>query len=114
MLVNIDDDVLVAISCVAFFYEKGKSRNSFPRKEKFRAQLPCKEKTLKSLTETGRYINAPMVILESKTVSVSVSVKQNCTQFYAISRYSLPRLKSVNEQTSELRLTVTCHMWSYG
>jgi len=54
MLVNIDDDVLDAISCVALFCEKGKSRNSFLRKEKFRAQLPRKEKTLKSLTETGR------------------------------------------------------------
>ena len=47
MSVNIDDDVVDVISCVALFYERGKSGNSFPRKEKFRAQLPRKEKTLK-------------------------------------------------------------------
>ena len=54
MLVNIDDDVVDAISCVTLFYQKGKSRNSFLRKEKFRAQLPRKENTLKSVTETVR------------------------------------------------------------
>ena len=48
MSVNIDDDVVDVISYVALFYKKGKSRNSFLRKEKFRAQLPRKEKTLKS------------------------------------------------------------------
>ena len=31
MSVNIDDDVLDVISCVALFYEKGKSGNSFLR-----------------------------------------------------------------------------------
>ena len=40
MSVNIDDDVVDVISFVALFYEKGKSGNSFLRKEKFRAQLP--------------------------------------------------------------------------
>ena len=54
MLVNIDDDVVDVISCVALFYEKGKSGNSFVRKEKFGAQLPRKEKTLKSVRETLR------------------------------------------------------------
>ena len=54
MLVNIDDDVVDFISCVALFYEKGKSGNSLFRKEKFRAQLPRKEKTLKSVRETVR------------------------------------------------------------
>ena len=52
MSVKIDDDVLDVISCVALFYEKGKSKHSFLRKEKFRAQLPRKEKTLKSVRET--------------------------------------------------------------
>ena len=42
MYVNIDDDVVDVITCIALFYEKGKSGNSFLRKEKFRAQ---KEKT---------------------------------------------------------------------
>ena len=46
MSVNIDDDVVDIISCVALFYEKGKSGNSFLRKEKFRAQLLRKEMTL--------------------------------------------------------------------
>ena len=43
MSVNINDDVVDVISCVALFYEKGKSGNSFLRKKKFRAQLPRKE-----------------------------------------------------------------------
>ena len=54
MSVNIDDDVDDGISCVALFYEKRKNGNSFLRKEKFRAQLPRKEKTLKSVRETVR------------------------------------------------------------
>ena len=54
MSVNIDDDVVDVVSCGALFYEKGKSGNSFLRKEKFRAQLSRKEKTLKSVRETVR------------------------------------------------------------
>ena len=54
MTVNIDDDVFDVISCVALFYEKGKTLNSFLRKEKFRAQLQRKEGTLKSVRETVR------------------------------------------------------------
>ena len=54
MPVNIDDDVVDVISCVALFCEKGKSGNSFLRKEKFQARLPRKEKTLKSVRETVR------------------------------------------------------------
>ena len=54
MSVNIDDDVVDIISCVALFYEKGKSGNSFLRKEKFRAQLPRKEMTLDSSRGTVR------------------------------------------------------------
>ena len=54
MSVNIDNDVVDVISCIALFYEKGKSGNSFFRKEKFRSQLPRKEKTLKSVRETVR------------------------------------------------------------
>ena len=54
MSVNIDDDVVDVMSSVALFYEKGKSGNSFLRKEKFRAQLPRNEKTLKSVRETIR------------------------------------------------------------
>ena len=46
MSVNIDNDIVDVISCVALSYEKGKSVNSFLRKEKFRAQLPRQEKTL--------------------------------------------------------------------
>ena len=54
MSVNIDNDVVDVISCVALFYEKGKSDNSFLREEKFRAQLPRNEKTLVSVRETVR------------------------------------------------------------
>ena len=54
MSVNIENDFVDVISCVVLFYEKGKSGNSFFRKEKFRAQLPWKEKTLKSVRETVR------------------------------------------------------------
>ena len=54
MSVNNDDDVVDVISCVALFYERGKTENLFIRKEKFRAQLPRKEKTLKSVRETVR------------------------------------------------------------
>ena len=54
MSVNIDDDVVDIISCVALFYEKGKSGNSFLRKEKFRAQLSRKEMTLDSSRGTVR------------------------------------------------------------
>ena len=51
MSVNINDDVVDhVISCVALFYEKGKSGNSFLRKKKFRAQLPRKE-IFKSVSE---------------------------------------------------------------
>ena len=54
MSLNIDDDVVDVISCVALFYEKAKSGNSFLGKQKFQAQLPRKEKTLKSVRETVR------------------------------------------------------------
>ena len=54
MSVNIDNDVVDVISCVALVYDKGKSGNSFLRKEEFRAQLPRKEKTFKSVRETVR------------------------------------------------------------
>ena len=54
MSVNIDNDVIDVISCVTLFYEKGKSGNSFLPKEKFRAQLPRKEKTFKCVRETVR------------------------------------------------------------
>ena len=54
MSVNIGDDLVDVISCVALFYENGKRGNSFLRKEKFRAQLLRKEKTLKSVRETVR------------------------------------------------------------
>mgnify|MGYP000028914402 CR=1 FL=1 len=54
MSVNIEDDVVDVIGCVALFYEKGKSGNSCLRKEKFRAQLPRKEETLKSVGKTIR------------------------------------------------------------
>ena len=54
MSVNIDNDVVDVISYIALFYEKGKSGNLFFRKEKFRAQLPRKEMTLKSVRETVR------------------------------------------------------------
>ena len=53
MSVNIDDDVVDVISCVALFYQKGRSENSFLRKAKFRAQL-SRKKTLKSDRETVR------------------------------------------------------------
>ena len=36
---NIDNDLVDVISCVALFYEKGERGNSFLRKEKFRPQL---------------------------------------------------------------------------
>ena len=58
MSINIDDDVVDVISCVALFYEKGKSGNSFVRKEKFRAQLPRKEKTLKCVRETVSLVSS--------------------------------------------------------
>ena len=54
MTVNIGDDVVDVISCVALFHEKVKSGNSFLRKEKFRAQVPRKQKTLRSVRETDR------------------------------------------------------------
>ena len=64
MSVNIDNDVVDIISCVALFYEKGKSGNSFLHKEKFRAQLPRKEKTLKSVWEKqlGKFCFLPLLI----------------------------------------------------
>ena len=58
MSINIDDDVVDVISCVVLFYEKGKSGNSFVRKEKFRAQLPRKEKTLKCVRETVSLVSS--------------------------------------------------------
>ena len=49
-----DPEVQDIISCVDLFYEKGKSRSSFLRKEKFWAQLPRKVKSLKTVKETVR------------------------------------------------------------
>ena len=66
MSVNIEDDVVDVISCVALFYEKGMSGNSGLRKEKFRAQLPRKEETLRSARKTVRYVLAARVKLRSK------------------------------------------------
>ena len=77
MSVNIDDDVVDVISCVALFYEKGKSGNSFLRREKFRAQLARKEKTLKSFRETVRYVHAALVKLVSKRVFIIYIYKAN-------------------------------------
>ena len=54
MSVNIDNDVVDVITCVALFYEKGKSGNSFLCNEKFWVQLPRKEQTVKSVRETVR------------------------------------------------------------
>ena len=54
MSVNIDDDVVDVISCVALFYEKGKSGNSFLCKEKFRAQLATEGEDIKSVRERVR------------------------------------------------------------
>ena len=54
ILTRPNNDVVDVISCVALFHEKGKSRNSFLCKEKFRAQLTRKEKILKSVRETSR------------------------------------------------------------
>ena len=56
MSVNNDDGVVDVISCVPLLHEKGKSGNSCLRKEKFRAQLPRKEKTLKSVRETVKEV----------------------------------------------------------
>ena len=49
MSVNINDDDV--FSCVALFYEKGRSGNSFLRKEKFWPQRPRK-----SVRETGKFM----------------------------------------------------------
>lgn len=49
-----DQEVQDIVNCVALFYEKGKSGSSFLRKEKFRAQLPRKVNSLKTLKETVR------------------------------------------------------------
>ena len=43
--------------------------------------------------------HAALIKVGSKRVYVSVSVKHNCTRCYGISRWSLPWLKIVNEQT---------------
>ena len=37
------------INCVNFFHQRGKSRNQFLRKEKFRARMPKGLKSLKKL-----------------------------------------------------------------
>ena len=48
---------------LALFYEKRKSRNLFLHKEKFQAQLPQNEKTLKSVREQlGKFCFLPLLI----------------------------------------------------
>ena len=47
-------DIIDVISCVAIFYEKGKSGSCFLRKEKFRVQLSRKVVSVKALEETVR------------------------------------------------------------
>ena len=39
------------IDCESFFHQRGKSRNEFLRKEKFRARMPNRLKSLKKLKE---------------------------------------------------------------
>ena len=39
------------INCVSFFHQRGKSRNEFLRKEKFRARMPKGLKSLKKLKD---------------------------------------------------------------
>jgi len=46
------NEVCDIIYCVAIYYEKGASGNAFLRKEKFRAQVSRKVRTLKALKET--------------------------------------------------------------
>lgn len=48
------NDLVDIVTCVALFYEKGKSGSSFLRKEKFRAELPRSLKSLKAVKERVR------------------------------------------------------------
>ena len=91
MSANIDNNVVDVISCVVLFYEKGTSGNSFLRKEKFRAQLPRKEKTLVRLG-TAKTANA-----ESRLV-VCRSVRDVCL-------FKLPEL-NVRSKTNFFQLVV--------
>ena len=50
------NEVCDIINCVAIYYEKGATGNAFFRKEKFRAQISRKARTLKVLKETVRYV----------------------------------------------------------
>ena len=50
------NEVCDIIDCVAIYYEKGASGNAFLWKEKFRAQISRKVRSLKALKETVRYV----------------------------------------------------------
>ena len=50
------NEICDIINCVAIYYEKGASGNAFLRKEKFRAQVSRKVRSLKALKETVRYV----------------------------------------------------------
>ena len=50
------NEICDIINCVAIYYEKGASGNAFLWKEKFRAQVSRKVRSLKALRETVRYV----------------------------------------------------------
>ena len=49
-----ENEVFDIINCVALYYEKGASRNSYLSQEKFRVQILRQVTTLKALKETVR------------------------------------------------------------
>lgn len=53
------NEICDIINCVAIYYEKGASGNAFLRKEKFRAQVSRKVRSLKALRETVRNKRGP-------------------------------------------------------
>ena len=69
-----DNEVCDIINCVAIYYEKGASGNAFLRKEKFRAQISRKVRSLKALKETVRHVyflNSPFIVIHVYSRCVS-------------------------------------------
>ena len=50
------NEICDILNCIAIYYEKGASGNAFLRKEKLRAQVSRKVRSLKALKETVRYV----------------------------------------------------------
>ncbi|XP_068734941.1 uncharacterized protein [Montipora capricornis] len=69
------NEICEIINCVAIYYEKGASGNAFLRKEKFRAQVSRKVRSLKALRETVSQFGGVRDVAKNIGLGSQITVK---------------------------------------